>query len=341
MIRLMAINLNQLQRLAFIRFLHQVGVDQARKPDPFSSAAILSLHDAVESFLLLAAEHFGVTSREFEKYWKEFEPHLPVGVSLPEKASMARLNRTRVALKHHGSQPNKHTVDQAVSDVATFFSASTQLVFGVDYGSISMADLISAELPRQLAEEAETAAAAGDLLTGMMRLVEVFDCLFADHRPTHTYLRASPFAFGPNLDGPPGSALGQLGIEDQIQPLKKAVQSMQIAMRLAALSIDYAAYVRFDLLTPKARRTHGSPTVYWSAPRGFAPDQEAFDFCMQFLVTASLRLDAAEAQATDPAWVTRDHQGRIEMEFLREELAIENRPKSPEEDSGEPKPAGT
>jgi hypothetical protein len=58
------------RRLAYIRYLHSLGIEHARLPDPMSSAALLMFHDAVESFLLMAGEHLGAPSiHEFEKYW--------------------------------------------------------------------------------------------------------------------------------------------------------------------------------------------------------------------------------------------------------------------------------
>jgi hypothetical protein len=48
------------ERLGYIRFLHQDGIDQARRPHPLSSAAILSFHDAIELFYVLALDYMAV-----------------------------------------------------------------------------------------------------------------------------------------------------------------------------------------------------------------------------------------------------------------------------------------
>jgi hypothetical protein len=50
----MPLNPKTVSRLAFIRFLHHQGVQQSRLPEPQSSASVMTLHDAVEAFLLLA-----------------------------------------------------------------------------------------------------------------------------------------------------------------------------------------------------------------------------------------------------------------------------------------------
>ena len=70
MIPNMSLSQDEASRLAFIRYLHHQGVQQGRLPEPQSSAAVLLLHDAVEAFLLLAAEHLGAAApREFGQYW--------------------------------------------------------------------------------------------------------------------------------------------------------------------------------------------------------------------------------------------------------------------------------
>jgi hypothetical protein len=61
------------ERLGYIRFLHQEGIDQARRPHPMSSAAILSFHDAVELFCVLSLDHIAVQvnpKTPFEDYWR-------------------------------------------------------------------------------------------------------------------------------------------------------------------------------------------------------------------------------------------------------------------------------
>jgi hypothetical protein len=50
-----------LRRLAFARYLYLQGVEQSKRPEPQSCMSLLSLHDATEFFLQLAAEASGVT----------------------------------------------------------------------------------------------------------------------------------------------------------------------------------------------------------------------------------------------------------------------------------------
>lgn len=83
----MSLNQKVASRLAFIRFMHYQGVQQSRLPEPQSSTSVMTLHDTVESFLLLAGEYLGSRgSREFEKYWDALSPTKhPNGVDLAVK----------------------------------------------------------------------------------------------------------------------------------------------------------------------------------------------------------------------------------------------------------------
>jgi hypothetical protein len=175
----MPLNQKIVSRLAFIRFMHHQGVQQSRLPEPQSSVSVLTLHDAVEAFLLLAGEHLGCPgSREFEKYWDALSPaKISNGVNLTVKQGMVRLNKVRVALKHHGAHPNAATITQIAEDASTFFAANTRLVFDVDYDQASMADLIEQEKVRDLVRLAETTTAAGDLVKAMITLSDACDLL--------------------------------------------------------------------------------------------------------------------------------------------------------------------
>ena len=49
-----------MERLAFIRHIYQMGIDQSRQPESANAAAILLFHDAVDLLLQLAAENLSV-----------------------------------------------------------------------------------------------------------------------------------------------------------------------------------------------------------------------------------------------------------------------------------------
>src|SRR6266568_2878239 len=132
-----ALNSNVVRRLAFIRFLYTQGQEQARRPQPLAATALPSFHDAVEMFLLLAAEHLGVNldkNTTFERYWDQIAQQS--GTQLPAKSAMRRMNGSRVNFKHHGSIPSAMDLDQFRGDATTFFTDATPAVFAADFTSI-------------------------------------------------------------------------------------------------------------------------------------------------------------------------------------------------------------
>lgn len=199
----MSLNPKTVNRLAFIRFLHHQGVQQSHLPEPQSSASVMILHDAVEAFLLLAGEYLGSPgSREFEKYWDVLGAKLPDGVDLAIKQGMARLNKVRITLEHHGGYPSTATISQVVDDTASFFAANTKIVFGIDYDQVSMADLIEQERVRELVHAAETVASS-DPVKAMVALSDAYDLLLTPRRADYD-MDASPLRFGENIRRPRG-----------------------------------------------------------------------------------------------------------------------------------------
>jgi hypothetical protein len=105
-----------MQRLAFIKYLYSVAVEQSRQPEPLGDASILSLHDSVELFLQLATQHLDAqrTSKQrdadFMGYWGALNEKLPAP-GLAHKESMRRLNDERVGLKHRGTFPSGTAIE--------------------------------------------------------------------------------------------------------------------------------------------------------------------------------------------------------------------------------------
>lgn len=317
----MAVNSDVASRLAFIRYLHHLGLEQARLPEPQCSAGVLMFHDAVEAFLLLAAEHLEATpSANFAQYWDSLGPaKISNGVQLVSRQAMLRLNKVRVNLKHHGAMPGTSLVNQLAEDTTAFFAANTQLVFGIDYDEVSMADLVVQDKVRESVRRAENAAASGNFIEAMVTLSDAVELLLT---PGEDSLGRTPLRFGDTIQrpmsvgkinqalDPPRGRSGSVSdphsserrnLANQIERVTAVVSKLQAIARLSALGIEYTAYLRFEALTPQAdeyfdgRRTH-------SAPEGYAPTYDEYAFCLQFAISTSLRLAAAHTNLQPPSW---------------------------------------
>ncbi|MFD6691324.1 hypothetical protein [Micromonospora aurantiaca (nom. illeg.)] len=321
------------RRLAFIRYLHRLADAQAQLPDPQSAVSLLLLHDAVESLLLLVADHYGLASPKFEDYWKVLNPKVPGG--LTGFRGMQRLHRSRNDLKHNGVVPSSATITLAGSDAAAFMSATVQAVFAVDYTDVSMVDVVSQAKVRAELRAAEVEHSGGKTRLAMVKLRDAFNELFDPHRGgrdlSRTQRDRSPFAFGPDMwaSAPAHGvkrALERLlddgsgtnsQVAEQVAASVDSARLMRPAMRMVALGLDFPTYLRFDFLVPHLMVTLHGKRIYL-APKGYAPTDEEFAFCLEFVVTAALRLAAAEAHQQDPAWLTRHRSGWVETEKVHE-----------------------
>ena len=301
-----------MQRLAFIRMLHQQGNEQAQLPSPMRVTCILTLHDAVELFLVLVGDHLGANLSprlDFMAYWAEIQSK--ANVQLTSKTAMDRLNRRRVDFKHHGNLPSTESLARACADVSTFFEENTPLVFGIDYDVIDMTDLIPQAATRALLKQATTEESTGNRTEAMALLADAFENLFYQHADANNY-PPSLFAFGPDITYPlrkgdirralPNNQLGYASrLADQISDVTDIARATQTGLRVVSLGVDLHRYERFRQLVPHVfHGMAGNREV--RPPPDYAPTAEHLRFCMDFLITVALRLAEIETYTTPPAW---------------------------------------
>ncbi|MFI8093902.1 hypothetical protein ACIF9R_37300 [Streptomyces sp. NPDC086080] len=279
------------QRLAYIRFLYQEGIEQSRHPSVLSARALTSFHDAVENFLGLVVEHLGVDVRkapDFIQYWEVIKP----SYELPSKAAMKRLNDWRVALKHNGSFPSEHQIEQARMVVADFFTSVTPQVFGVDFASIDMVDLVTQEETACLLREAQSHADVGDHVAAMAGLSLAFEAL--RHHYSGGYISFSweqaPFSFGPTLShfDEPRAPDGDRSVS-RLHKLSVIATEVREAMQVLSLGIDFPSFLRFKAMTPTVHATYGGEKSYAVTNWLAAATADDYEWAKLFVVEAALR----------------------------------------------------
>ncbi|MFD4524230.1 hypothetical protein ACFWP7_09970 [Streptomyces sp. NPDC058470] len=246
---------------------------QAQQPQPLAATSVLSFHDAVELYLVLAGEHLQVnlpTQISFSQYWEKLTPGLPPNTQLPSKKAMERMNKLRVNLKHHGSVPSTTDITQVRADVLTFFTDATPLVFGGDFTRIDMIDLVNRQETVMFLQYAQTCVDKGDLLQAMAGLAIAFDELIDHYTEAGEGTYRPPFQFGQRLrnyrdesrriSGDRGvKKLSDLSafvgfvkdISVQLASLTKVTQDIRRAMQVTGLGIDYTRHAQFEVVTPE------------------------------------------------------------------------------------------
>lgn len=320
-----------IERLAFIRVLHQQGVEQSRLPEPLNFGCVLTFHDCIELFLLLASEQLRVTVPG--KGQGFVEKHFnPINTALGDKEltgrkGVGRITDQRNAFKHANLWPSAQAIEGFRADTEVFFEENTPKVFGVAYEAIDMADLVTDQTAHKHLKDASRAWDAGDLPEGMALLAEGLASLYRNSLVSPHHYR-SPFAFGEDIrfsltssqisavlrhvdqiERKVDDVARQAGVRrtsttiplrwadrlaDQLHSVTTAVDQMQQAMRLMAINIDYREQHRFNHLVPRVSHTlDGGRHV--DAPKDYAPSAEDFAFCKRFVVTVALRLAELDA----------------------------------------------
>jgi hypothetical protein len=293
----MPIDPQEMKRLALIRFLYTEGLEQVARPAPLSSRALLSFHDAVEMFLLLAAEHLNVNLPKgvtFDGYFGEIRAS--TDVQLPIRPAMRRMNNTRVNFKHHGSIPSGADLEQCRADVTTFLTDATQLVFQADFSSVDMADLVTQPEVVRLLRQAEAHAGHGDYTEALALLWEAFDLLVDDYASRkRTADGTSVFTWWPPPTAPrqyPPISTGE-ELSRRVMDVFVALDEFQQAMRVMAMGLDYRRYVKFQMIVP----TIGVNMNYERNVRpvpGLALGNDEYQMGRQFVIESALHLAALD-----------------------------------------------
>ena len=245
-------------RLAFIKHLLSAAIDDARQPEPFCSKAILDLHDAVELFLALIAEHVGAEvprRANFLDYWPALKAQL--GEGLPLQPAMKRLNQARVGLKHYGIRPSSDEVADLATKTVSFFDEASLLIFKTPFVALSAVSLVPYEPAASRLRRAEELIEAGLAwpAAAMCGLAfdDVLELFLSEHRELG---KRSPF---PNL----GKARHYWSVAHGIQSEEKdrdldryletvsnAFAEMEPVLLMLALGLEYRQFARFRKVIP-------------------------------------------------------------------------------------------
>jgi hypothetical protein len=280
------------RHLALIKYMFQAGVEESRRPSPFFVRALLSFQDSAELFLHLACEHHQIPvpkQAQFLEYWGLLKSKGPVG----HQPGMDRLNRARVNFKHHGNLPNAQDMEDFRATAATFFEDSTPLLFGVKFDEVSLVDLVEHKEAREQLQEAHRCwnTNAADPSVQNCLALALAHLLSGYQRDARDGSWTSFVTIAPSM-----SPLSTSRLRGQDKELAKflertsdSIDSLNAAVSIMALGLDYRRYTRFRTLTPTVSWAKGGPASYrW--PRSLPLKAEDFQFATDFIIEAAVRL---------------------------------------------------
>jgi len=299
-------NESTVRRLAFAKYLYQVGVVQSSAPELMAAASVLTFHDAAEFFLQIASEHLnsGASHPNFLEYWQILGKKLHREVA--HKEGMRRLNKARVALKHSGTLPSRLDVESFRTTITLFLEENTRLIFGVPFADISLLAFVEPSSARGRLEEAERLLQAGELESACDQAAVAFEIILDDYIGRKELVGRSPFAFGESLSFSSfdlqALRANDGGAARVVEKLVKSVEEMQQAMRVVALGIDYRRYARFKMFAPIVIPTiDGTYHISrWAHEGAQLIGNAETRFVIDFVIEAALRILDFDFDVYDP-----------------------------------------
>lgn len=293
---------NTLERLAFIKYLYNVAVEQSRMPEPMCWQSLLSFHDSIELFLDLVCWKMNVKSKDlkFMEYWAKLSDEK---IDLKHKESCRKLNEGRNALKHSGTHPAKLDVEEYRITATNFFTENAQIVFGKFFSELSILYLMRDEKTKEILQEAESLIGS-DNKSASEKIVRALNMSFEKVRKSHKWDHYNnPYEdFGFGIDkiigknyGSTESHLTQNAYYSFLDPLVKKVFVL-------SFGIDYIQFSKYYALSPIEELIYGDkqePTFNYTHPRrktnigGNEPrnlTDEEVKFCFNFVVGSIIRI---------------------------------------------------
>lgn len=280
----------EVKRLAFIRYLYKVGIEQSYQPEPLNAISLLSFHDAAELFLQMASEHLDVTKdvQKFMEYWDAINRKMDSD-QLAQKDSMRRLNKARVQLKHNGTAPSKLDLEAFRATITNFLQENTTKVFDVDFDSISLVDLVAYDGAKSKLRSAQDLMQNGDPKRAIQTIAESFELLIHEYeQKTRTEFGKSPFFFGRQLTFETSFFMKVEGkMKPFVDKVQESITSMQTAIKILSFGFDYRKYSKFDLLTPIVLRDDNETLTATPSDQITLEDCK---FCFDYVIECALKL---------------------------------------------------
>ena len=286
---------DQVTRLALARYLLQHAEAALKNPQPLCSLALLSAHDAIEMLLDVLAETVNAsiaTGSNFDSYWNGLK-NSSAPVHLPLERQMKRLNRARVALKHHGQRPSGDQLIAHLDNARAFMEDVCDKNFAASLSDISLIDLIKNERVRDLLRDAHQALDRDELQEAFTKAAIAMVCSSTDNyqflyrRQVSERMRLGSFSFEDHED----LYLFAETIDNQFDHVFGRLDDV---ISLVSLGIDLASYNKFKMLTPVVGIiASGEAHHVWRRTPSDKPEDARW--CIDFVTDLVLRVEGRES----------------------------------------------
>ncbi|MFI6782643.1 hypothetical protein [Micromonospora sp. NPDC050276] len=304
------------RQLGYARLLYDQAVTQSFAAPPLNFSSVLTFHDAMEFFYVLAvAQCGGHQSIDLNKPFVSNVKALRAvdGRAMSHPDAVDRVGRHRNAFKHSGAIPGPDAIAQTRRDATAFLEANCPRYFGMPFAEISMIQIVPQEQIRARLLAARKAAGEADIPAAMAELAIGFDTLITDwgkgKRLPSATTGSKSFDLSP-LGTRRRRQFDRTSVRDSdtdraINAVKREVlrtfeevdaelDGMRHALRLQVAGIDTARYVRFAMIAPQVDMQFGGEryVIHMEGQYHYTPENYAF--CESFVTDSALHLSRVE-----------------------------------------------
>lgn len=279
----------QLRRLSLIKYLFNKGVEQSYLPEPINSFSILSLHDSVEMFLIMADQVTNGNSnrQKLADFWGD------KGLPLEMKSEIMFLNAQRVKVKHKGDYLSQFDIESSRVHARTFLDRYTPYFFKVEFDRISLCDLIKFSETKKWLQKAEIEISAKSFKEASNSVASAFYELLGEYKRTKEvkWERFSPFSNTAQIRGIGGdrdSLQIERKIDAVITKLNNNFKRIDDALEIVLLGLDYKKYIKFKVLAPHIYKKFGGEFTYMTANESL--NEIDCNFLFDFVLDSALKL---------------------------------------------------
>ena len=281
-----------IKRLAVVKHLYQQGLALSYESEPTNGLCLLPFHDSIEMFMKICADVKSVKidrSTMFMDYFSKL-------TDLQCSSQMQNLNNKRVALKHHGEIPSSLDIEIARANTTEFFELNTPVYFDIEFSDISLTGLIKYSSVAEWLNKANNAYKKDEFMESIYLSHVAFQELLLSHDEDKSYLYESPFSAVKECKHFFRDTKIDYQLDENIKMIKNDLLSIDDALTIIGLGIDYKQYTKFKLLSPYINiwPEKGGRKFEWLPKDNILANSRNASFCYDFVISCALNLQRSD-----------------------------------------------
>ena len=286
-----------IKRLAIVKHLYKQGLALSYESEPTNGLCLLPFHDSIEMFMKICADDKSVKIDRSTKFMDYFSK-LP---NLQCSSQMQNLNNKRVALKHHGEIPSSLDIEIARANATEFFELNTPVYFDIEFSDISLTSFIKYSSVAEWLNKANDAFKKDEFEESICLSHVAFQELLLSHEEDKSYFYESPFSAVKECKHFFRDTKINHQLDENINKIKKDLMSIDDALTIIGLGIDYKQYTKFKLLSPyinvwpeKSGRKYD-----WHPKANIVANSRNSSFCCDFVISCALNLQRSDFEISE------------------------------------------